>query len=119
MAVTGLFYILIQVRDIAQTKRFYGETLGWALGTDEPGVGGFSFGTAYLVAVQDTRPEGERAYGGGMYASVQVSGIEDEHARLGANGVDVGSIETMHWGEKRFTFTDPDGYLWQYGEAAR
>ena len=116
MAIEGIFYIEIVVSDLARSKRFYGETLGWKLGTDEPVVAGFSFGTGYLVVHRDMRPENERSYAGGMFVEVKVDDLEEQHARLGKLGVAVGAIESKPWGERNFSFYDPDGYLWQYGQ---
>ena len=44
MAEQGIFYVLILFSDLARSKRFYAESLGWKLGTDERDVAGFSFG---------------------------------------------------------------------------
>ncbi len=41
MATDGIFYVLARVSDLARSKRFYGETLGWTLSTDA----GFAFAT--------------------------------------------------------------------------
>jgi uncharacterized glyoxalase superfamily protein PhnB len=30
--------------------------------------------------------------------------------------VDVSSIHARPWGERNFSFSDPDGYLWEYGQ---
>ena len=34
-------------------------------------------------------------------------------------GVPVSEIGNKPWGERKFTFTDPDGYTWAYGQQAR
>ena len=74
----GIFYVFAFVSDLARSKRFYGETLGWQLGTDEHGVAGFSFGTGYFIIHEDSRPTGMRTYGGGMHVAVQVDPEESE-----------------------------------------
>ena len=48
MAIKGIFYVFALVSDMARSKKFYGETLGWKLGTDENDVAGFAFGSGYL-----------------------------------------------------------------------
>jgi catechol 2,3-dioxygenase-like lactoylglutathione lyase family enzyme len=116
MALEGIFYVRAHVSDLARTKRFYGEALGWSLNTDEPGVAGYWFGTGYLVATQDTRAANERTYGGGLNVAVRVDDIEAQHAALSQRGVAVTPIVSRPWGERNFTFTDPDGYLWEYGQ---
>jgi predicted enzyme related to lactoylglutathione lyase len=35
MAIKGIFYVFAHVSDLARSKRFYGETLGWTKNTDE------------------------------------------------------------------------------------
>lgn len=116
MAIDGIFYVHILVSDLARAKRFYGETLGWKLETDESHVAGFRFGTGYLVAEADGRAEVTRRHGGGMHVSVRVGDLDAQHARLTANGVDVSPIHSRPWGERNFRLVDPDGYVWEYGQ---
>jgi hypothetical protein len=35
MAIKGIFYVFAEVSDLARSKKFYGETQGWKLNTDE------------------------------------------------------------------------------------
>lgn len=116
MAVTGAFYTFIYVSDFERSKKFYGETLGWKLGTDEADVAGFHFGDAYLIVHRDTRPEGERQYGGGMWLAAKSDDVEADHAALKAKGVKVGKMLKQPWGEHQFYFDDPDGYHWSIGQ---
>ena len=116
MAIDGIFYVHAQVSDLALSKRFYGETLGWTLHTDEQVVAGFWFGSAYLVIQQDQRKEGRRSYTGGMHVAVRVDDLDAQHEQLKKRGVDVSPISERPWGERNFSFTDPDGHLWEYGE---
>jgi predicted enzyme related to lactoylglutathione lyase len=117
MAIEGIYYVHAYVSDLGRAKRFYGETLGWTLGTDEPGAAGFSFGTGYLVAVLEDRPAGERRYAGGLGVEVRVDDLDAQHARLTERGVAVTAIEKKPWGERNFSFADPDGYVWHYGQS--
>jgi catechol 2,3-dioxygenase-like lactoylglutathione lyase family enzyme len=119
MTVDGIFYLFTLVSDLARSKRFYGETLGWTLSTDEPQVAGFAFGNAYLVIDSDDRSPGERRYAGGMHVAVKVADARAEHARLGVAGIAVTDPQDRPWGERSFTFTDPDSYLWTYGQPLR
>src|SRR5215468_12188107 len=75
MTAKGIFYVFALVSDLARSKRFYGETLGWTLGTDEPDVAGFSFGSGYLVLHTDDRSGSARPYAGGMHVAVQVDDV--------------------------------------------
>jgi catechol 2,3-dioxygenase-like lactoylglutathione lyase family enzyme len=119
MALKGIFYVLAHVSDLGRSKRFYQDQLGWTLGTDEPRVAGFSFGSGYLVLHVDDRPKESRHYFGGMHVEVQVDDAAAEHSRLKAQGVEVGELHDQPWGERNFTFSDPDGYVWSYGQATR
>lgn len=116
MAATGIFYVFVYVSDLARSKKFYGETLGWKLGTDETGVAGFSFGSGYLVMHAEDRSAESRRYAGGMQVEVQVDDVDAEHTRLKQLGVDVSQLHDQPWGERNFFFTDPDGYTWSYGQ---
>jgi catechol 2,3-dioxygenase-like lactoylglutathione lyase family enzyme len=115
MAIQGIFYVFAEVSDLARSKKFYGETLGWKLGTDEKDVAGFSFGSAYLVihAVEKPAPR----TGASMYVEVQVDDVKAEHARLKSLGVEVSELRDQHWGERNFSFRDPDGHTWFYGQS--
>jgi catechol 2,3-dioxygenase-like lactoylglutathione lyase family enzyme len=116
MAAKGIYYILVFASDLQRSKKFYGQTLGWTLGTDEHGVAGFSFGTGYLILHEDSRAAGSRPYAGGMHVEVMVEDAAAEHARLKGLGVDVSELKDQFWGERNFNFHDPDGYQWSYGQ---
>jgi catechol 2,3-dioxygenase-like lactoylglutathione lyase family enzyme len=117
MAIKGIFYVFALVSDMARSKKFYGETLGWKLGTEEGNVAGFSFGSAYLVvhADNDNPPSSRKA--GGMHVAVQVEDAQAEHARLQNLGISVSDLQDHHWGERNFSFSDPDGYTWFYSQS--
>ena len=117
MATKGIFYVFAYVSDLARAKKFYGETLGWKLGTEEGDVVGFAFGTGYLVIHADDRRADARRYAGGMQVEVQVDDVDAEHVRLKRLGVKVGELQDRPWGERNFFFEDPDGYTWSYGQA--
>jgi uncharacterized glyoxalase superfamily protein PhnB len=54
-----------------------------------------------------------------MHVAVQVDDADAEHARLRSRGVPVGDVQDQPWGERNFSFLDPDGYTWVYGQAMR
>ena len=116
MAVKGIFYVFLFASDLERSKKFYVDTLGWQLGTDEEGIAGLSFGTGYLVLRRDSRPAGSRTYGGGMHVEVMVEDAAAEHARLKGLGLAVSELIDRPWGERNFSFSDPDGYVWAYGQ---
>ena len=112
MAIQGIFYVYASVSDIARSKKFYGETLGWKLETDTPEVGGFRFGQGYLVAQQGAGSHGS----GGTHVAVRVDDADAEHARLAQRGVGVSEVRVQPWGERSFRFSDPDGNVWIYAQ---
>jgi uncharacterized protein len=118
MAIDGIFYIHATVTDLARAKRFYADRLGWKLHTDEPAVAGFWFGSGYLVIGPQAADAGTPHHAGGMHVAVRVNDLEAEHARLAQNGVAVGPMQRQPWGERNFSFKDPDGYLWVYSQHA-
>jgi catechol 2,3-dioxygenase-like lactoylglutathione lyase family enzyme len=119
MAEQGVFYVFVFVSDLARSKRFYAETLGWKLGTDERDVAGFSFGGGYLVIHADDRQPADRRYAGGMHVAIKVDDVAVEHARLRGRGVAVSELHDQPWGQRDFSFEDPDGYTWWYGQPTR
>jgi len=116
MTIEGIFYVYAKVADLERAKKFYGETLGWKLHTNEPEVAGFWFGAGYLVAALGARGTSRQSHRERMHISVRVNDIDAEHARLAERGVQVSPVQRRPWGERNFNFRDPDGYLWEYGE---
>jgi catechol 2,3-dioxygenase-like lactoylglutathione lyase family enzyme len=115
MAIKGVFYVFAPVSDLARSKRFYGGTLGWKLGTDEKDVAGFAFGNGYLV-IHSENGAARSAGAGGLHVEVQVDDVDTEHTRLRQLGVAVGDLCDQPWGERNFSFHDPDGHVWYYGQ---
>ena len=117
MAIKGIFYVFALVSDLERSKKFYGETLGWKLGTDEKGVAGFAFGSGYLVIHADEAGQASTRRAGGMHVEVQVEDVNAEYDRLQKLGVQVNELQDQPWGERNFSFADPDGYTWFYGQS--
>lgn len=118
MSVQGIFYVAARVSDLARSKQFYSEKLGWKLETDEPTVAGVRFGTGYLVLLSDPTPGAEDPLSGGIHVAVRVDDIEAEYDRLRRAGIELGELRSQAWGERNFSFLDPDGYEWSFGEMA-
>ena len=119
MTIEGLFYIHFQVSDLARSRLFYRDVLGWTLQTDEPGVAGFWFGSAYLVLSQDPQPAAQAMPAGKFEVAVRVDDLEAHHDQLTRKGANPGPIEARPWGERNFSFHDPDGNTWLYGQPVR
>ena len=113
----GIFYILAFVSDLERSKAFYRDKVGCKLSTDEPRVAGLALGEGYLVLHVDEREPKQRVYGGGMTVALQVEDAAAEHARLTKLHVPVSKLIDQPWGERNFTFTDPDGYVWLVGQS--
>jgi len=116
MTVKGINCLSIYVTDLQRSKVFYAETLGWVVTTEAPGIAGLAFGASYLVIHSDDRGNLDHRCAGGMHAVVQVEGVDAEHARLKSLGVAVTDLRDQSWGQRTFTFTDPDGYMWVYSQ---
>ena len=119
MAIKGILYVSAYVSDLARSKKFYGETLVWTLNTDEKDVAGFAFGSGYLVIHGPSGDQATKPKAGGMQVEVLVEDVDAEHARLKNLGLDVGEPTDQPWGERNFFFSDPDGYVWSYGQHTR
>ena len=115
MAIKGIFYVFAEVSNLARSKKFYGQTLGWKLNTDEKDVAGFAFGNAYLV-IHATDKQAQPT-GPTLYVEVQVDDVNAEYERLKGLGVEVSEPCDQHWGERNFSFRDPDGHMWFYGQS--
>jgi catechol 2,3-dioxygenase-like lactoylglutathione lyase family enzyme len=118
MAIQGIFYVFELVSDLARSKKFFGETLGWKLNTDEEQVAGFAFGGGYLVLHAEPGHTASHA-NEGRHVAVLVDDVNAERARLEKLGVQVSALTEQPWGQRDFSFSDPDGYLWYYGQATR
>lgn len=116
MSAKGIFYVSLFASDLDRSKKFYGDTLGWKLGTNESYAAGFHFGSGYLVVLADPRPPQERRYAGGLHVEVMVDDVNAEHARLKELGIAVSDLCDQPWGERNFQFADPDGYAWSFGQ---
>jgi len=51
-----------------------------------------------------------------MEVEVRVDDVDAEHERLRRLGVTVSDLEDRPWGERNFSFVDPDGYRWSSGQ---
>lgn len=116
MAANGIFYVSVYVSDLERSKRFYGDLLGWKLGTNEESVAGYHFGSGYLVVLADNRSSETGKFAGGMQVAVKVDDVAAEHGRLKSLNASVGDLLEQPWGEKSFSITDPDGYVWSYSQ---
>jgi uncharacterized protein len=118
--------ILLGVRDMEASKRFYGEGLGWKVQQDY-GVSVFFesdggslvgfYGREGLADQVGTSPEGS-GFSGMVFTYVvrseaRVDEIIAEAEKAGATILKPAG--PLQWGGYGGTFADPDGYIWSLG----
>jgi catechol 2,3-dioxygenase-like lactoylglutathione lyase family enzyme len=119
LSIKGINCLSLFASDLERNNRFYAETLGWALSTDEPGVAGVAFGDSCFVIHSDDRGNPDHRTAGGIHALVKV---ERDRCRARSShiaGVAVTELRDQSWVQRTFTFTDSGGYLWVYVEETR
>jgi predicted lactoylglutathione lyase len=121
--------ILLGVKDMERSKRFYTEGLGWKIENDYgisvffvPNGGslvGF-YGREGLANMVGLSPEGS-GFSGIVFNYVvrsesRVDEILEEARKAGANILKPAG--KLQWGGYGGTFADPDGYVWNLGYSA-
>jgi catechol 2,3-dioxygenase-like lactoylglutathione lyase family enzyme len=116
---------MIGVRDLARSKRFYGDGLGCAVDQDYPNFVSFDLGDGssslalyqWEAAAQDAGvpPEGSGFRGVSFHFIVPSSEAVDElmSSAEAAGGNVVKAAAASQWGGYFGYFSDPDGYLWK------
>jgi len=116
---------MIGVRDLARSKRFYGEGLGCAIDQDYPNFVSFNLGDGssslalyeWEAAAQDAgvSPEGSGFRGVSFHFIVASSEAVDEvmSNAVAAGGAVVKQAAASQWGGYFGYFSDPDGHLWK------
>ena len=122
--------ILLGVRDMELSKRFYVDGLGWKIQHDygvsvffEPDGGspvGF-YGREGLADQVGTSPEGSGFSGLVLTYVVRSEARVDEiMAQAGEAGATIlKPAATQEWGGYGGSFADPDGYIWSIGYSAQ
>ncbi|WP_165984315.1 VOC family protein [Streptomyces sp. YIM 98790] len=122
--------LLLGVRDMERSKRFYTEGLGWKVRQDygvsvffEPDGGSpvGLYGREGLAEQAGTSPEGSGFSGLVLTYVVRSEARVDE---VMAEAREVGATilkpaGPLPWGGYGGTFADPDGYVWSLGYSAR
>jgi catechol 2,3-dioxygenase-like lactoylglutathione lyase family enzyme len=120
--------ILLGVRDMDRSKRFYTE-LGWKVGRDfgisvffeTDGVLIGLYGREGLAADVGTSPAGD-GFGGIVLdyvvrSEARVDEIVAEAEKAGATIIKPAG--TLDWGGYGASFADPDGHIWRLGYSAQ
>ena len=115
MTFTGITYVYEAVEDLARSREFYEDKLGFRLNTSEEAVNGYFIGPHYLVVEQVPNLDGDDR-GRGTVTCVGVDDVDAYHAVLRERGVDAGAIADHPWGQRDFYVSDPDGYRWCFAQ---
>ena len=122
--------IMLGVRDLARSKKFYGEGLGGTIDKDYPAFVSFSLGDGSSslalyereAAAQDAgvSAEGSGFTGISFHYIVSSGETVDEviASAVAAGGAVVKEASGSQWGGYFGYFSDPDGYLWKVATAA-
>jgi uncharacterized glyoxalase superfamily protein PhnB len=111
---------LIYVSNILDSIYFYRDLLGFKLGElfpdrEHPTYAPIFIGDSKLMLSQArdvNKPLHQDKLGGsGTQMYVRVDNVDAEYERLKGQVNFVQEIETKAWGDREFTFSDPDGYL--------
>lgn len=122
--------IMIGVKDLARSKKFYGEGLGCPIDQDHPNFVSFKLGDGspslalyeWEAAAQDAgvSPEGSGFRGVSFHFIVLSSEAVDElmASAVAAGGGVVKKAAAAQWGGYFGYFSDPDGYLWKVASSS-
>jgi catechol 2,3-dioxygenase-like lactoylglutathione lyase family enzyme len=122
--------IMIGVKDLARSKKFYGEGLGCTIDQDYPNFVSFNLGDGssslalyeWEAAAQDAgaSSEGSGFRGVSFHFIVPSSEVVDEtmsNAVASGGGV-VKEAAASQWGGYFGYFSDPDGHLWKVASSS-
>src|SRR5262245_58260701 len=122
--------IMLGVKDMDRSKRFYGEGLGCAIAQDHPGFVSFDLGEGssslalypWDGAAQEAgvSPEGSGFRGASFHFIVDSREAVDQVIAdaVAAGGSVVKQAAAGQWGGYSGYFSDPDGHLWKVATAA-
>ena len=122
--------IMIGVKDLARSKKFYGEGLGCTIDQDYPSFVSLSLGDGssslalyeWEAAAQDAGvpAEGSGFRGVSFHYIVPSREAVDEVVRdaAAAGGGIVKEAEASQWGGYFGYFSDPDGHLWKVASSS-
>lgn len=117
--------ITMFVADLAASKTFYRDALGWEIAWEDPQSVGFDAGGAFLNLLLESEsadliaPAPAAQPGGGQHFMLSIF-VENTDAALSAlaeRGVTPinGPIDRP-WGMRTACITDPDGYVWELAQ---
>ena len=79
-------------------------------------LGVFAGGAAFAAAINVTKEWGAET--GKLSKQLQITAGDATAYQVAAKGlgIDVSPLRDQFWGERNFSFHDPDGYQWSYGQ---
>jgi catechol 2,3-dioxygenase-like lactoylglutathione lyase family enzyme len=115
------------VEDLARTRDFYVETLGFSLGFEDETSAGVFLGEEMFILVtvpsasdmlpgqELGSPRGQRSVG---LFNIFVENVDEAFAGLRSKGVDF-IVEPMdrEWGRRTAHFKDPEGVIWEISQS--
>jgi catechol 2,3-dioxygenase-like lactoylglutathione lyase family enzyme len=122
--------IMIGVKDLARSKKFYGDGLGCTIDQDYPNFVSFNLGDgSSSLALYEweaaARDAGVSSQGSGFrgvsfhYIVPSKEAVDDVMGKAAAAGGGVVKEATAaQWGGFFGYFSDPDGYLWKVASAS-
>ncbi len=121
--------IMLGVRDLARSKKFYADGMGCSVAKDYPKFVELSPGGGSSLALyewDDAAADAGVSPAGSGFRGVSfhyiVSGREEVDAAMGkavaAGGAVVRAAADAQWGGYFGYFSDPDGYLWKVAAAS-
>jgi predicted enzyme related to lactoylglutathione lyase len=112
--LTHIYNCAVAVTDIARSRAFYVDTLGWEVRDDTP-MGDEVWltvapaGAQTALALGHGQMAGDLKPGGNVNITIMTDDIDGDVERLSAAGVRFTSpVETMPWGDRATWFLDPD-----------
>ena len=119
-----LSFVTLAVRDVAASRRFYLDGLGWSAELDVPGevvmirVGDRLVLSLWDRAAFEAEVGGSSATGGIPPITLahnvpRRADVDDVLATARAAGAEVGVAQERDWGGYTGYFADPDGFRWE------
>lgn len=118
-----LFAVCLLVEDFEKSLKFYKDTLGLKVKSQEgKSFAGFDLqGTEMAIFQKDGAtamfPKEHMGNGGGVIIGFNVKDLSKACSELNAKGVKIfEGPKTTPWGQKVAYFNDPDGNIWEVSE---
>ncbi len=115
----SLYAVCLLVHDFEVSLRFYRDTLGLILNSQDGKYADFKLGDTLLAIFQKDQatsmfPASHMTSGGGAVYAYQVEDIAKSCEELREKGIQIFSgPSNMSWGQSVAYFKDPDNHIWE------